>query len=94
VISLDPATRTVKRGQYTIVLTAREYALLEYFLRNPNTLLTRTQILEHVWDYHYEGLSNIVETYVKYLRKKLQTTPTAPELIHTMRGSGYILREE
>jgi DNA-binding response OmpR family regulator len=93
-LSLDPATRTVKRGQHTIVLTTREYALLEYFLRNPNTLLTKTQILEHVWDYHYDGLSNIVETYVKYLRKKLQTTPTAPELIHTIRGSGYLLREE
>ena len=93
-LSLDPATRTVKRGKLTIVLTTREYALLEYFLRNPNMLLTKTQILEHVWDYNYEGLSNIVETYVKYLRKKLQTTPNAPELIHTMRGSGYILRED
>jgi DNA-binding response OmpR family regulator len=93
-LSLDPATRTVKRGRYTVTLTTREYALLEYFLRNPNTLLTKAQILEHVWDYNYDGLSNIVETYVKYLRKKLQTTPNAPELIHTMRGSGYILREE
>lgn len=93
-LSLDPATKRAKRGQHTIVLTTREYALLEYFLRNPNTLLTKTQILEHVWDYNYDGLSNIVETYVKYLRKKLKTTPNAPELIHTMRGSGYILREE
>jgi DNA-binding response OmpR family regulator len=93
-LSLDPATKTVKRGEQTIVLTTREYALLEYFLRNPNILLTKTQILEHVWDYNYEGLSNIVETYVKYLRKKIKTTLHAPELIHTMRGSGYILREE
>ncbi|GAC1475270.1 MAG: response regulator transcription factor [Ktedonobacteraceae bacterium] len=93
-LSLDPATKTVKRGKQSIVLTTREYALLEYFLRNPNTLLTKAQILEHVWDYNYEGLSNIVETYIKYLRKKLKTTSTAPELIHTMRGSGYILREE
>lgn len=93
-LSLDPATKTVKRGKHTIVLTTREYALLEYFLRNPNTLLTKAQILEHVWDYNYDGLSNIVETYVKYLRKKLKTAPTAPELIHTMRGSGYILRED
>jgi DNA-binding response OmpR family regulator len=92
-LSLDPATKTVKRGEQTIVPTAREYALLEYFLRNPNILLTKTQILEHVWDYNYEGLSNIVETYVKYLRKKIKTTPNTPELIHTMRGSGYILRE-
>ncbi len=93
-LSLDPATRMAKRGKQAIVLTTREYALLEYFLRNPNTLLTKAQILEHVWDYNYEGLSNIVETYIKYLRKKLKTTPNAPELIHTMRGSGYILREE
>ena len=76
------------------MLTTREYALLEYFLRNPHIVLTKTQILEHVWDYNYDGLSNIVETYVKYLRKKLKTTPHAPELIHTMRGSGYILRED
>jgi DNA-binding response OmpR family regulator len=93
-LSLDPATRTAQRGKHTIVLTTREYALLEYFLRNPHTLLTKAQILEHVWDYNYDGLSNIVETYVKYLRKKLKTTPNAPELIHTMRGSGYILRED
>jgi len=93
-LSLDPATKTVKRGEQTIVLTTREHALLEYFLRNPNILLTKTQILEHVWDYNYEGLSNIVETYVKYLRKKIKTTLNDPELIHTMRGSGYILREE
>lgn len=93
-LSLDPATKTVKRGEQSIMLTTREYALLEYFLRNPNILLTKTQILEHVWDYNFEGLSNIVETYVKYLRKKIKTAPNAPELIHTMRGSGYILREE
>jgi DNA-binding response OmpR family regulator len=93
-LSLDPATRMAKRGKQAIVLTTREYALLEYFLRNPNTLLTKAQILEHVWDYNYEGLSNIVETYVKYLRKKIKTVPNAPELMHTMRGSGYILREE
>ena len=62
-LSLDPATRTAKRGKHTIVLTTREYALLEYFLRNPHTLLTKTQILEHVWDYNYDGLSNIVETH-------------------------------
>ncbi len=93
-LSLDPATRTAKRGKHTIVLTTREYALLEYFLRHPHMLLTKAQILEHVWDYNYDGLSNIVETYVKYLRKKLKTTPNASELIHTMRGSGYILQEE
>lgn len=91
-VKLDPATRTARRGDKIIQLTAREYALLEYFMRYPNRLLTKTQILEHVWDYNYDGLSNIVETYVKYLRKKLQTSNTDKELIHTLRGSGYIMK--
>lgn len=91
-LALNPATRTATRGNKTIILTTREYALLEYFMRHPNQLLTKTQILEHVWDYNYDGLSNIVETYVKYLRKKLKTDSYEKELIHTMRGSGYILK--
>ena len=91
-LSLDPATRTAKRGDETIVLTTREYALLDYFMRNPNRVLTKTELLEHVWDYNYDGLSNILETYVKYLRKKLRVRPEEKELIHTMRGSGYILQ--
>lgn len=89
-LSLDPATKTAKRGEKQILLTAREYALLEYFMRNQNVLVTKTQLLEHVWDYNYDGFSNIVETYVKYLRKKLRTTPSDKELIHTRRGSGYM----
>lgn len=91
-LSLDPAIRMAKRGDKSITLTTREYALLEYFMRHPNKVLTKTEILEHVWDYNYDGLSNIVETYVKYLRKKLQTNSQDKELIHTMRGSGYILK--
>jgi DNA-binding response OmpR family regulator len=91
-LSLDPATRTAKRGNKTIVLTAREYSLLDYFMRNPNRVLTKTELLEHVWDYNYDGLSNVLETYVKYLRKKLKSRPDEKELIHTMRGSGYILK--
>lgn len=89
-LSLDPATKTASRGEKQILLTAREYALLEYFMRNPDVLLTKTQLLEHVWDYNYDGFSNIVETYVKYLRKKLRTSPKDKELIHTRRGSGYM----
>jgi DNA-binding response OmpR family regulator len=89
-LSLDPATKTATRGGKQILLTAREYALLEYFMRNPNVLLTKTQLLEHVWDYNYDGFSNIVETYIKYLRKKLHTSPHDKELIHTRRGSGYM----
>ena len=72
--------------------TAREYALLEYFMRNPNRVLTKTELLEHVWDYNYDGLSNVLETYVKYLRKKIRVHPNDKELIYTMRGSGYILK--
>ena len=93
-LSLNPATRLAKRGNQIINLTAREYALLEYFMRHPNTVLTKTELLEHVWDYNYDGLSNIVETYVKYLRKKLQIKTSEKELIHTMRGSGYILKSD
>ncbi|MCL5675542.1 MAG: response regulator transcription factor [Patescibacteria group bacterium] len=92
-LSLNPATKTAQRNGKTIILTSREYALLEYFMRNPNMVLSKTQIMEHVWDYNYEGMSNIVETYVKYLRKKIKTKDTDMELIHTMRGSGYILKQ-
>ena len=91
-LELNPATRVANRGGKSITLTTREYALLEYFMRNPNKVLTKTEILEHVWDYNYDGLSNIVETYVKYLRKKLQVNKSDNELIHTMRGSGYIFK--
>ncbi|MCL5746811.1 MAG: response regulator transcription factor [Patescibacteria group bacterium] len=92
-VSLNPATKTVTRNRKPISLTAREYALLEYFMHNANIMLSKTQLLEHVWDYQYEGLSNIVETYVKYIRKKLRISPQSKELIHTKRGIGYIMRE-
>jgi DNA-binding response OmpR family regulator len=91
-LTLNPATKTARRGTKDIALTAREYALLEYFLRHQNIVLTKTQLLEHVWDYNYDGLSNIVETYVKYLRQKIKTRPADRELIHTLRGSGYIMK--
>jgi DNA-binding response OmpR family regulator len=89
---LNPATKGVSRGARKIDLTAREFALLEYFMRYPNVVLSRTRLLEHVWDCNYDGLSNVVETYVKYLRKKIRTAASDPELIHTLRGSGYILK--
>lgn len=93
-LTLNPATRTAQRGKKEITLTSREYALLEYFMRHQNMVLTKTQLLEHVWDYNYDGLSNIVETYVKYLRQKLKTEEKARELIHTLRGSGYIMKTD
>jgi DNA-binding response OmpR family regulator len=93
-LSLNPATKVAERDGERIALTTREYALLEYFMRHPNRILTKTELLEHVWDYNYTGLSNIIETYVKYLRKKLQVSAESPNLIQTMRGSGYILKVE
>ena len=91
-IELDPATKQVTREAKPIELTAREYNLLEYFMRNPNVILSKAQLLEHVWDYHYEGLSNIVETYVRYLRQKLKVSKDAKEVIHTVRGLGYVMK--
>lgn len=91
-LSMNPATRSVQRGDTLITLTAREYSLLEYFMRNANSVLTKTKIIEHVWDYNYDGLSNIVETYIRYLRKKIQTRPKDKRLIHTLRGVGYVLK--
>ncbi|MFA6218114.1 MAG: response regulator transcription factor [Candidatus Omnitrophota bacterium] len=91
-LTLNPATRMVKRGNTVIMLTSREFALLEYFLRNQNKVLTETNILEHVWDFNYEGLSNVVATYVKYLRKKLKVSQSCREIIHTMRGCGYVCK--
>jgi DNA-binding response OmpR family regulator len=92
-LELNPATKTAKRGNKLITLTAREYGLLEYFMRHQNIVLTKTQLLEHVWDYNYDGLSNIVETYVKYIRQKISTVSRDKELIHTLRGSGYIMKD-
>lgn len=91
-LTLDPSTRLVTRANKEIYCTAREYALLEYLLRNQGMSLSKAQILDHVWDYNYEGLSNIVETYIKYLRKKLQVQPESEQLIHTIRGYGYAMK--
>jgi DNA-binding response OmpR family regulator len=92
-LTLNPATREVRRGDAQINCTAREYALLEYLLRNQGRPLSKAQIIEHVWDYSYDGASNIVETYVKYLRKKLQVSANDLQLIHTVRGHGYVMKQ-
>ena len=89
---LDPATRTVKRSGETIALTNREFSLLEYLMRNPNQVLTRTMIAEHVWDYTFDSFTNIIDVYVNYLRKKIDRDADK-KLIHTVRGVGYILKE-
>jgi len=92
-LRLDPVAHKVWRGDKEIDLTAKEYALLEYFIRNPNQVLTRTQIAEHVWDYTFDSFTNIIDVYVNYLRKKVDRD-FDKKLIHTVRGVGYILQEE
>lgn len=91
-LRLDPVSHKVWRGDKEIDLTAKEYGLLEYLVRNPNTVLSRAMIAEHVWDYAFDSFTNIIDVYVNYLRKKVDKDyPT--KLIHTVRGQGYILRE-
>jgi len=92
-LSLDPATRRVTRDGREIDLTPKEFGLLELFLRHPGEALTRTRILEHVWDFAYDGDSNVVDVYVRYLREKVDR-PFGRRSIETVRGVGYRLREE
>jgi len=92
-LRLDPATRRVWRGEDEIALSAKEFALLETFMRRPGEVLSRFQLLEHAWDYEYENRSNIVDSYVRLLRKKVDK-PFGTESIQTVRGAGYRLRED
>jgi len=89
---LDPATRRVMRAAVPVELTTKEFALLEFFMRHPGEMLTRTAILEHVWDFAHDGNSNVVDVYVRYLREKIDR-PFGRDSIQTVRGSGYRLRE-
>jgi len=89
-VALDPAAHTVTRAGQPVELSPREFALLEFLLRHPGEVVTRTAILEHVWDYDYDGLSNVVDVYVGYLRRKLEQ-PFGRTLIRTVRGVGYAL---
>jgi len=92
-LTLDPATRHVARGDVAIDLTAKEFALLEYLMRHPGEVLSRTRLIEHLWDFAYEGGSNVVDVYVRYLREKIDR-PFDRATIETVRGAGYRLREE
>jgi two-component system response regulator MprA len=91
-LRLDLGTRQAFRGERAIELTAKEYELLELFLRNPRQVLTRDVIYDRVWGYDFGGESNIIEVYVRYLRQKTEAEGE-PRLIHTVRGVGYVLRE-
>jgi len=92
-LRLDTGTHQAFRGESPIDLTAKEYELLELFLRHPRQVLTREQIYDRVWGYDFGGESNIIEVYVRYLRQKTEASGEA-RLIHTVRGVGYVLREE
>ncbi len=92
-LTLDLISHKVIRAGREIELTAKEYTLLEYLVRNPNRVLTRTMIAEHVWDYNYDSFTNVIDVYINYLRNKVDRGfPT--KLIHTVRGVGYVLKEE
>ncbi|OGO44142.1 MAG: DNA-binding response regulator [Chloroflexi bacterium RBG_16_58_8] len=91
-LSLNTSTREVKRGIGLIELTTQEFDLLELFLRHPRQVLKRDLIYVKVWGYDYEGESNVIEVYVRYLRSKLESGGL-PRLIHTVRGVGYVLKE-
>lgn len=91
-LELNRITQLVKRGGLRIDLTVKEYALLEYLLCSPGRVFSRTMILNHVWDQSFEGVTNIVDVYVRYLRRKVDD-PFPMKLIHTVRGVGYCVRE-
>lgn len=92
-LELDTGTRQGKRAGKIFDLTAKEYELLELFMRHPRQVLTRDVIFDRVWNYDFGGESNIIEVYVRYLRQKTEQDGL-PRLIHTVRGIGYVLREE
>jgi two-component system response regulator MprA len=91
-VTLNPRTRQVYRGKEEVQLTAKEFDLLELFMRHPNQVLTRELIYEHIWTYDFGGESNIIEVYVRYLRTKLENGGRS-RLIQTIRGVGYAMRE-
>ena len=92
-LTLDPSRRLVFRDNKKIELTSKEFALLDYFIRNTGRVLTRTMIAEHVWDYNFDTMTNVIDVYVNYLRKKIDAG-REPKLIHTVRGVGYVLKVE
>lgn len=92
-LQMDCASHVVTRGGREITLSAKEYALLEYLMHNEGIVLSREKIEDHIWNFDYEGGTNVVDVYISYLRKKIDGGQEK-KLIHTVRGSGYVLREE
>lgn len=91
-VSVDPVTRTVTRGGRRVDLTQKEFALLEYLMRNAGHVVTRPMIAEHVWDFTWDGLTNVIDVFINHVRKKIEL-PGEARLIHSVRGAGYVLRE-
>ena len=91
-LEMDLLSRDVRRGGKAVELQQREYRLLEYLMRNAGHVVTRTMLLEHVWDYHFDPQTNVIDVHVSRLRAKIDKGFDAP-LIHTVRGAGYVLRE-
>jgi DNA-binding response OmpR family regulator len=89
-LEVDPAARAVSRGGRVVELTTREFAVLEFLVRHAGTVVSRTQLIDHVWDCNYEGSTNLVDVYVGYLRRKLEE-PFGRPLIRTVRGAGYVI---
>ena len=92
-LTIDCDARTVFRGNTPIALSSREFSILEYLAGNQGIVLSRDKIEQHIWNYDYEGGSNVVDVYIRYLRKKIDEGHT-PKLIHTVRGAGYVLKEK
>ncbi len=92
-LQLDTVSHKAKRGGQTIDLTSKEYALLEYLLRNKERVVTRAAISEHIWEYNFDTGTNIIDVYVNHLRNKIDTS-AHPRLIHTVRGVGYVMKKE
>ena len=91
-LTLDPATRAVRRGNEEISLSAKEFALLETFMRRPGEVLSRLHLLEHAWDFAYDARSNVVDVYIRHLRRKIDE-PFGRRSLETVRGAGYRLRD-
>lgn len=93
-VSLDLLKREAHRGKKTLNLSTKEFDLLTFFMNHPNQVLSKSRIIEAVWDWNYDGEDNIVEVYIHNLRKKLSSNGAQTRLLHTIRGAGYILKED
>jgi len=91
-LTLNQHTREVKRGNTLIELTPKEYSLLEYLMRNEGQVLTRTMISEHIWNYDFDTMTNIIDVHINHLRSKIDKN-FSPKLIHTIKGVGYVLKQ-